>query len=115
MNLYYCSSGERVSQAIINRRRSEAYRKKYLGEENQTCFECGRRAEGNAHLIPQSRAKSLKKTELIWEWENFVPMCHEHNVALENVGSPEFKKLNGYEYYLEIFRKYDLERYFKAI
>jgi 5-methylcytosine-specific restriction endonuclease McrA len=115
MNLYYCSNGERVSQATINRRRSEAYKEKYAGEPPSQCFECGARSNGSAHIIPQAVAKVLHKTELIWDLENIIPACNLCNSRIENVSSPEFKKLNGYEYYVEIFRKYDRERWMKSI
>jgi hypothetical protein len=115
-NKYFCSDGERVSEATIRKRLSEAYREKYAGEPMQSCFECGAsQAQGSMHIIPKARLKSLHKTELIWDWEMFVPGCHICNTLLENVSSPEFKKLNGYEYYVEIFRKYDRERWMKSI
>ncbi len=116
MNRYYCSDGTRVTEATIKANLSKAYREKYAGEPMQTCFECGvAQAQGNMHIIPKATLKHLHKTELIWDWEMFVPGCHRCNTVLENVSSPEFKLLNGYEYYLEIFRKHDLERYLKSI
>jgi 5-methylcytosine-specific restriction endonuclease McrA len=114
-NKYFCSDGERVSEATIRRRLSEAYRAKYEGNPQSSCFECSRPAECSSHIIPKSVCKQLRKTELIWDWENFVPTCLRCNTLLENVSSPEFKKLNGYEYYVEIFRKYDRERWMKSI
>lgn len=115
-NHYACSDGSRVTEATIKANLSKAYKKKYEGNENCQCFECGKnRAQGSAHIIPKARLKQLGKSELIWDWEMFVEACHSCNSKIENVSSPEFKLLNGYEYYLEIFRKFDRERYFKAI
>lgn len=110
-----CSDGTVVSEATIKRKLTEAYREKYAGEPHPSCFECGQPAEGSGHIIPKSICKQLHKTELIWDFENFTAMCHSCNQKVENISSPEFKLLNGYEYYLEIFRKHDRTRYYKAI
>lgn len=114
-NRYKCSNGDLVPETYIKRKLSEAYKTKYAGRDYHSCFECGQPAQGSAHIIPKARLKQIGKTELIWDWEVFVEACHTCNSKIENISSPEFKLLNGYEYYLEIFRKYDFTRYLKAI
>jgi 5-methylcytosine-specific restriction endonuclease McrA len=107
-----CSDGSQVSQATIDRKRSEAYRDRYDGRP-QVCQGCGRPAEGSAHIIPQARCKQLHKTELIWSYENFFPACHKCNAAIENPKGKEWKKLLNLFDCLSVIKKYDPELYAK--
>jgi 5-methylcytosine-specific restriction endonuclease McrA len=113
MNRYYCSNGERVSQGVIDTRRSKMYRLLYEGSSHPSCSGCGSRAEGTAHVIPQSRCKVLLKTELIWTPENTFPACLQCNSVAENVSSEAITTLNNYEEIKRVIKKYDYERYTK--
>jgi len=111
MNKYYCSDGSAVSQSTIDRRRSEAYRKKYVGEAHPSCEETGLPAQGSSHILSQSRAKSLHKTELIWEPDNFFPATHETNSRWEHNDST----LKNYWKYMEYLKTVDDEGYQKRL
>jgi len=114
MNKYNCSDGSRISQAGIDRRRSEVYRKLY--DYVPICAACGlTRSCGTAHLIPQMHCKHLGKTELIWDPNNMVPACNVCNSLLESYKSKEVKKLLCYERMLEFTKLHDNERYQRMI
>jgi hypothetical protein len=81
-NQYYCSDGTRVSQATIDRKRSEAYKKAYGDQPIQICA-CGERAQGSSHIVSQMRCKHLHRTELIWDRANFYPACNRCNSCWE--------------------------------
>ena len=107
-----CSNGERVSQATIDRKRSETYRQMYAGEAAPMCWGCGvERAQGSGHLIPQKVAKDNGMAELCWLEENIVPCCHSCNSLLESYKSEEVKSLQCYELLLKITKKYLPSRY----
>lgn len=109
-NYYKCSNGERVTQATIDKRLSEAYRERY---ENgfACCEETGLRAEGSSHIVSQKRCKQLHKTELIWTLDNFFPALNSVNSRWEN----NDQTLKNYWKYMEIVKKYDPEGYNKRI
>lgn len=86
MNKAFCSNGERVSQATIDRRRGECHREMYEGEPRPMCrCGCGGPAVHNDHTIAQARCKQLKKSELIWDPENNVPSCERSHSNWEAV------------------------------
>jgi len=70
-NYYHTSTGEKVSQATIDSRRSKTYRKMY-DSQIQSCAGCNGTAQGNAHLIPQKVAKDEGMAELCWLPDNIV-------------------------------------------
>jgi hypothetical protein len=111
MNKYYCSDGSAVSQSVIDRRRSEAYRKKYEGEPYPLCEETGQRSEGSSHIVSQKRCKELHKTELIWNPSNFFPATHETNSRWESNDST----LKNYWEYMEIVKEFDPIGYQKRL
>lgn len=109
MAIYYkCSNGERVTQATIDRRLSEAYRKRYE-DGHAVCEETGKCAEGSSHIISQKRCKQLHLTDLIWNPENFFPATNEINRQWENNNT----ELKNYEKYMKVVEKYDPEGYRK--
>jgi len=111
VNKYLCSNGERVSQAVINRRRSAAYRAVYEGEPRPSCRGCGVPATCSAHIIAQARAKEIGMAELCWSPENFFPSCQNCNQAIEiPSGTAWHSLLNRWEC-LEVIKKYDPELY----
>jgi hypothetical protein len=110
VNKYLCSNGERVSQAVIDRRRSQTYRELYEGEPHPICHGCLRRAEGSAHIIPQARAKQLGMTELCWLPINIFPSCTRCNGIAENVSSDAILELKNFETIKEVITRYDPER-----
>lgn len=102
MNYYKCSDGTKVSQATINKRRSDAYRELYEGEPHPQCAGCHKRSEGTAHLVPQKLVKSLGKAEYCWLEINMVPACHKCNSLLESYKSAEVKDLFCYQQLLDV-------------
>ena len=111
MIYYTTSSGERVSEATIQKRLSKAYRQRYDGEPYPCCEETGTRAQGSSHIISQSRCKELHKTELIWNPDNFFPATHVTNSRWES----NDKKLRNYDEYMEFMKIHDLEGYNKRL
>lgn len=110
-----CSNGEAVSDATCKSRLSKTYRSLYEGTVHPSCAGCNDRAEGSAHLIPKARCKQLGRSELIWAKENILPACNHCNGVLENPQSEDFRNLLCYDYVVAVLKKYDYERYIKAI
>jgi hypothetical protein len=112
-NYYKCSNGEKVSQATIDRRRSETYRRLYEGEPHPNCG-CGVPSQGTAHWVPQKICKDNGIAEYCWLEVNMVPACYKCNSKIENitVASPEDW---FYERLLEVTRKILPSRYLKMI
>ena len=112
MTYYETSTGERVSQQTIERRRSAAYKEYYGADRSRsTCEETGLPSEGSSHIISQKRCKQLRKTELIWNPENFFPALNSVNSRWENNDST----LKNYWKYMEVVKKYDPEGYNKRL
>lgn len=109
---YYCSNGERVSQATIDKRRSDTYRKMYE-DGPRWCKGCGGKAQGSAHIIAQARVKTLHLTELCWSSINIFPACLACNAAIENPKGSAWKKLLNIDECLRVIKMYDLELYNK--
>jgi hypothetical protein len=110
-NYYNTTSGERVSQATIDRRRSETYRELYEGEPHPLCAGCSCRAQGTAHLVPQKVCKDEGKTEYCWLPVNMVPACHRCNSKMESYKGEEVKALLCYEKLLDVTKLISTTRY----
>jgi hypothetical protein len=110
-NYYNCSDGSKVSQATIDRKRSETYRELYEGESHPTCAGCGAMAQATAHLVPQSVCKKEGKSEYCWLPINMVPACHSCNSRLESYKADDVKDLYCYEQLLEITQLISPQRY----
>ena len=110
-NKYKCSDGTSVTQNVINKRRSDAYREMYEGEPHPVCAGCNKPAQGTAHLVPQKVVKSLGKAEYCWLPFNMVPACHKCNSILESYKSFEVHELMCYERLLEATRVIDPTRF----
>lgn len=115
MNLYYCSNGDRVSEATIKTRYSKATHDKYCHLPTPRCAGCGEPAAGNAHIIAKARLKVLHKTELIWHPAAFFPACHACNQAIENPGGEAWKDLNNRQICLDFIEKHDPELFSKFV
>lgn len=109
-NHYHCSNGERVTQATIDRRRSDAYRKAYQDNPNQIC-RCSERAQGSSHIVSQQRCKHLHRAELIWARVNFTPACNSCNSRWES----NDETVPGYEEFMRILEHLDPEGYAKRL
>jgi len=110
---YTCIDGTRVSQATIDRKRSETYKELYAGEPHPNCG-CNKPAQGTAHWVPQKVCKEEGITEYCWLAINMVPACHSCNSRIENisVASPEDW---FYDQLLEVTKKILPSRYLKMI
>lgn len=109
-NYYYCSNGERVSQATIDKRRSEAYKMAYSGTSRQMCA-CGQVAQGSSHIVSQKCCKELHRTELIWDRMNFYPACNACNSRWESNDNT----LKNYDELMITLEMLDPEGYRKRI
>ena len=114
-NYYKTSTGEKVSQSTINKRRSDAYREMYEGEPHPVCAGCNKPAEASAHIIPQARAKQLGLAELCWSKENIFPSCNSCNAKAENISSTEITKLLNYDTIRDVIIRYDPQRATKLL
>ena len=112
-NKYTCSNGERVSQSVIDRRRSETYKRLYAGEPHPMCG-CLKPAQGTAHWVPQKVCKEEGITEYCWLEINMVASCHTCNSKIENisVASPSDW---FYDQLVEVTKKILPSRYLKMI
>jgi hypothetical protein len=110
MNKAFCSNGERVSQATINRRYSEALKKKHAGNPRPLCEGCEvLYADHNDHTIAQARCKVLHKAELIWNPDNFPSSCHTCHKEWEAFKSGEWLNHKNVEQRLRFLRQHDPE------
>ena len=84
--MYYCSDGTRVNQATIDRKYSEALRRKYADMIGiPPCEACGKQSHDSDHTIARARCKELHKTELIWDPDNFPRSCRSCHSSWEDV------------------------------
>ena len=114
-NYYHTSNGERVTQATIDRRRSDTYRRRYAGNPWPACCGCGRPAQGTMHFVPQAVCKAEGKAEYCWLDINMGEACHRCNEIAENPKSPLIKKLFCYERILSVTKLVSEERYQKLL
>jgi 5-methylcytosine-specific restriction endonuclease McrA len=112
-NRFYCSDGERVTQAQIDARRSLAYRTAYQGNLLVRCEGCGEKATESSHIISQKRAKDMHATNLIWNPENFFASCRSCHTKWEATFSGQWLDLLCVQRCLETLKKYDNEGYEK--
>lgn len=114
-NLYFTSTGERISEQIIQTRYSKALRQKYQDSPVQICAGCGQRATCSAHIIAKARLKVLHKTELIYNPKAFFPACYGCNQAIENPKGEAWKQLKNIDYCLFFIEMHDPELFSKFI
>ena len=113
MNYYFTSSGERVSQTVVDQRISQAYKKLYAGLGAQVCHGCGQQAQGTAHIVPKAVCKQEGITEYCWLPINMFPACHRCNAVAENFKSDSFLKLKNVLTVIEVTRAICPSRYAK--
>lgn len=111
-NYYYCSDGSRVSEAVIQKRYSDSLKKKHEGRQSVMCECCGvRQAVHNDHTIARARCKVIRKTELIWNPNNYVSSCAQCHAAWENFKSGEWTLHLNVEARLLFLKTHDFEGY----
>ncbi len=111
---YETSTGERISQATIDRRYSKALKEKHNGNSRPICG-CGEMATDNDHTVSRTRCKELHKVELIYDPDNFVSSCRECHAKWENWKSGEYWDLPNTEIRMVFLLKHDEESYKKRI
>lgn len=113
MILSYCSNGDRVSQATIDKRYSESLRKKYAFAGSQSsviCDGCKKRPSVHSdHTIARARCKQIHKTELIWDPDNYVRSCEKCHREWESFKSGEWTLHLNSEQRLRFLKKHDPE------
>lgn len=111
LNRYDCSNGQKVSQATIDRKRSESHRKflELLGA-NPICEACqNERANDFDHTIAQARCKVIHKTELIWTMANQPMSCRNCHHQWENFKSGEYLNHKNYSERMDYLEQHDPE------
>ena len=107
-NKFECSDGSFVTQSTIDRKRSEAYRKKHVGNPRPVCGGCEKAmADDNGHIIAQKQCKTLHKTNLIWDPENMTNDCRDCHHIWENFKSGQWRNLKDVEVRVEYLLKHD--------
>jgi hypothetical protein len=113
-NRYFCSNGDRVTQSMIDLKYKKSRVARYAGNPVRWCHGCGKTlCNGSAHIIAQARCKTLHKTELIWDWNNFFPACNACNMAIENPKGEAWKSLLNIEECLAFIELHDPELFMK--
>lgn len=110
---YFTSTGERVSEAVVQSRYQRSRERRYSGMGVLRCWGCGTDCNGSAHIIAKARCKVIHKTELIWAWRNFFPACSRCNQAIENPKGEGWKKLTNIYECLQFIEENDRELYQK--
>lgn len=112
-NMAFCSDGERVSQATIDRRLSQSYRDKYETNSGTIICECCGKEPSvhNDHTIAQRRCKILHKTELIWNPENYVRSCERCHKQWEAFKAGDWCLHNNVGERLYFLKLHDREGY----
>lgn len=112
---YETSTGERISQATIDRRYSKALKEKHNGNPRPICGGCGELATDNDHTVSKARCKQLHKAELIYDPDNFPSSCRVCHMKWENWKSGEYWDLiNTHERMVYLF-EHDEESYKKRM
>lgn len=89
---YRTSTGELYTQAQIDVRLTKSYNNNpYPSESHCKCCHKNR-AEDHDHTLSARRCKILKKTELIWDSDNWSLSCRECHMAYESYKSGQFTK-----------------------
>lgn len=108
MNRAECEDGTMVSQGTIDRKRSEAYKKKHIGRPRPICGGCEQAmADDNGHIIAQARCKHLHKTNLIWDPNNMTDDCRTCHHVWENFKTGEWRKLKDVDIRVDYLLKHD--------
>lgn len=106
----YCSNGDRISQAAIDRRYGIALRQKHEGNPRPICEGClDRLAEHNDHTIAKARCKVIHKAELIWHPGNFVSSCPTCHAQWEAIKGGEWINHANVDQRLKFLKDHDPE------
>jgi hypothetical protein len=112
MNLSFCSNGERVSEATIQRRYSQSLKEKHEYQRTKICECCGKRqAMHNDHTIAKARCKVIHKAELIWNPGNYVSSCEICHKEWESFKSGNWTLHLNSEVRLRFLKEHDPEGY----
>lgn len=114
-NYFRTSTGERITDATIKKRLSQAYREKYGDSGHPPCEGCGHPAQGSAHIIPKARLKTLGLSDLIYAPFMFFSACYSCNSKIENPKGEGWKDLCNLQECLSVIEKYDKELYSKFV
>lgn len=113
---YSTSDGERITQATIDRRRSEIYRKEGIYSESNICEGCEKeRATEHSHIISQGMCKILGKAELCYKSVNWFLSCRKCHQDWENKKSGKFGNLKNIDLLLAVLRRFDPDEYRKRL
>lgn len=112
-NKYWTSDGVAYTQRQIDRKRSEAYIREHECGVTFWCEGCGQLAQCHAHIIPQARCKQIRKTELIWNKNNWFKSCFRCNASIENPKGEAWKSLKNIQTCLQFIQQHDQELFQK--
>lgn len=111
-NLYFTSTGERISEATIRHRYSVSIREKHVGYSSFTCQACLKaQAVHNDHTISRARCKELHKAELIYNPGNFEDSCANCHSEWETFKSGKWMDHKNVEKRLLFMKKHDPDGY----
>lgn len=106
----------KYSQSVINRRLSDAYKRKHVGNPNPICEGCGQAyADDNDHTISQRRCKEIGLPELIWNSQNIVSSCRQCHQEWENYKSGKWLDHINAPERMAFIKRYDMETYNKRL
>jgi len=106
-NKYTCSNGDRVTQATINRRLTECYKR--MGDPRLPY------PVDHDHTISQARCKTLHKTELIWSPDNIEFSSREKHTEWEGYKSGKFAFHENVVNRMFFVKKHDREGFMKRL
>ena len=114
LNKSLTTTGERISDATIKRRYSEALKKKHAGRPDFKPCQCrGRNCQGQAihndHTVARARLKEIGKADLIYSLDQyaFVDSCDNCHLEWEAYGDGGFLHHVNHEERLEYLRLID--------
>jgi hypothetical protein len=112
----YTSTGERISQATIEKRYAEAKTKKWAGAtHNGPCEACGEPGNDPDHTVSRARCKELHKAELIYDPDNFPWSCRRCHKQWESYKSGEWVGHRNMAQRLTYLKEHDPEGYTKRV
>ena len=112
----YLSDGTWIDSNNIRSKTKASYRRQEREDPVEYCECCGAAlADDHDHTISQKRCKELKKTELIWDPENWSRSCRRCHSEWESYKSGKFRNHKNYVKRMWFMKKHDPEGYRKRL
>ena len=111
--MYKCSDGTKLSEAQIKTRTSKEYKHTPFSEICQCCG--SEKATEHDHTISKARCKTLHKTELTWDSNNWSDSCRTCHGQWESYKSGEFADHLNFIERMKFIKTNDLEGFNKRM